>query len=211
MRVIGYIRTSTSEQANGTEAQRVRLEVEAMAQGWDLDMVEEHVSGKTLARRPVLKQAMFDLDAGLYQGLAVTKLDRLARSSLDFASVLDRASAKGWALICLDLSLDTSTPNGRFTAHVIAAVAQLERDLISQRTRDALSIVRARGVTLGRPSNVSESTIDSIVTMRTAGLSLRNIAEALDLSNVAPPSSREWTATTVRRIWLKYQQSLETA
>jgi DNA invertase Pin-like site-specific DNA recombinase len=199
MKVLGYIRTSTNEQTNGTEAQRVRLEQEASARGWDLCVIEEHASGKTLARRPVLKQALVDLDAHQWAGLAVVKLDRLARSVLDFAAIVQRSAANEWALICLDLSLDTSTPNGRFSAHIIAAVAQLERDLIGQRTKEALSVVKTRGVRLGRPSTITAKTKEHATMLREAGLSWQKVAEALDGANVPPPAGRQWSATAARR------------
>lgn len=203
MRILGYVRTSTDEQTNGTEAQRARLRQEAKERGWDLTIIEEHASGKTLARRPVLQNALKRLDAGEVDGLVVTKLDRLARSVIDFASILQRSSTNGWAFISLDLALDTSTPNGRFTAHVLAAVAQLERDLISQRTRESLAVVKSRGVQLGHPSTVTAKTSAKIVTLRDSGLGWRQIASKLDALGVAAPSGSAWSFSTVRQIYLR--------
>lgn len=183
MRILGYVRTSTDEQTNGTEAQRARLDREAKDRGWNLTIIEEHASGKTLARRPVLQNALRRLDVGEVDGLVVTKLDRLARSVIDFASILQRSSSNGWAFISLDLALDTSTPNGRFTAHVLAAVAQLERDLISQRTRESLAIVKSHGVQLGRPSTIPAKTLRRIIQLRDSGSSWRLIGEKISLSH----------------------------
>lgn len=181
MRILGYVRTSTDEQTNGAEAQRAHLEREAADRGWDLTIIEEHASGKTLARRPVLQRALHQLDAGEFAGLAVTKLDRLARSVIDFASIIQRSQSRGWAFISLDLALDTSTPNGRFTAHVLAAVAQLERDLIAQRTRESLSIVKSRGVQLGHPSAIPARTSAKIVKLRDSGATWSEIADKVSL------------------------------
>lgn len=208
MRILGYIRTSTNEQTNGLEAQRARLEQEAAARAWDMEIVEEHASGKTLARRPMLKSALARLGVHEFSGLAVVKLDRLARSVLDFASILQRASAEDWALICLDLALDTSTPNGRFTAHVLAAVAQLERDLIGQRTREALAVVKSRGVQLGHPSKVSESAIAEVLRLRGTGLGWRRVASALNVAGVLGPTGGSWNATAANRVWLRAQNPL---
>jgi DNA invertase Pin-like site-specific DNA recombinase len=86
--------------------------------------------------------------------LVVTKLDRLSRSVIDFAALLALAERQGWALVVLDLGLDLTTPNGKFVASVMASVAQLERDLIGERTRQALAVKREQGIKLGRPSSV---------------------------------------------------------
>lgn len=192
MRIIGYVRTSTDEQNNGLEAQQVRLQEEARDRSWELTMVSEQASGKTLARRPRLQGALAALAKGEFDGMVVTKLDRLARSVLDFAAIINRASTESWALVCLDLALDTSTPNGRFTAHVLAAVAQLERDLISQRTREALAVIKARGVVLGRQSTIDLKLVDKVKKLRNSGKSWREIVNAtgLPLSTVRRVSQR---------------------
>jgi DNA invertase Pin-like site-specific DNA recombinase len=87
------------------------------------------------------------VEAGQADGLFVTKLDRLARSFLDFASMLDRAQRKRWALVILDPNIDLSTPAGRMVAGILATVAEFERDLVSQRTREA----RAAAIAAGKP------------------------------------------------------------
>lgn len=207
MRILGYVRTSTEDQENGIAAQRDRLQTEAQARGWDLTIIEERASGKTLARRPVLQQALDRLNNGEYAGLAVTKLDRLARSVLDFASIVQRATADKWALICLDLSLDTSTPNGRFTAHILAAVAQLERDLISQRTREALAVVKSKGIKLGHPSTIHSRTVSRISQLREAGASWQAIADALNKSETAAPRGGSWSRSTVRSTYQKAKRA----
>jgi Resolvase, N terminal domain len=66
------------------------------------------------------------------------KLDRLSRSLLDFASLMEDARREGWALVILDLGIDTTTPSGEMIANVMATFAQFERRLIGQRTKDAL-------------------------------------------------------------------------
>ena len=78
----------------------------------------------------------------------VAKLDRLSRSMLDFAALMNAAQKQGWALVALDLGVDTSTPYGEMMANVLATFAQFERRLISQRTKEALAQKRAAGVQL---------------------------------------------------------------
>lgn len=86
--------------------------------------------------------------------LVVSKLDRLSRSLVQFAELMERSRRKGWSLVALDLGVDTSTPAGEMMASVLASFAQYERRLIGQRTRDALAVKREQGVRLGRPCDV---------------------------------------------------------
>ena len=71
---------------------------------------------------------------------------------LDTASLMEQARRDGWELVTCDLAIDTSTPAGEATASMMAVFSQLERRLISQRTREALAVKKAQGVRLGRPS-----------------------------------------------------------
>jgi DNA invertase Pin-like site-specific DNA recombinase len=89
------------------------------------------------------------LEAGQADALVVAKLDRLSRSVGDFAGLMDLARRQGWALIALDLGVDTTTPAGEMMANVMASFAQFERRVIAQRTKDALAQAKARGVRLG--------------------------------------------------------------
>ena len=82
-------------------------------------------------------------------GLLVAKMDRLSRSVVDGAGLMERAAREGWALHFADLDIDTSTPAGEMAANIIISGSQYERRLISQRTRDALAAKRARGERLG--------------------------------------------------------------
>ncbi len=111
--------------------------------------------------------------------LVVAKLDRLSRSVADFGALLDRAGRRRWSVVCLDLGVDTTTPVGAFTSHVVSAAAEYERRLIGQRTRDALAEKRAQGVRLGGPQLLPLEVVRRIVTERTAGRSLPVIATAL--------------------------------
>jgi DNA invertase Pin-like site-specific DNA recombinase len=206
MRVIGYARTSTDEQTNGMEHQVAMLRAEAAKRGWGIQIVEEHASGKTLARRPLLTDVLLRLDAHKADALLVTKLDRLARSMLDFVAVLERSRKKKWALISLDLGLDTSTPVGEFSANTLMAVAQLERQLIAQRTREGLAAVKARGVQLGKPSTVPESTQKRITELRERDCKTwRAIASILNVENIAAPAGGNWQPMSARRVYMRNQ------
>src|SRR5215217_5140315 len=125
MKIITYVRVSTDEQADsgaGLEAQRAALAAEAERRGWELVQTFEDAgaSGKTLTGRPGLLAAVEAVESGRADGLAVAKLDRLSRSLLDFAALMERSRKRGWALVALDLGVDTSTPSGEMLASVLA-------------------------------------------------------------------------------------------
>ena len=205
MDAIAYRRVSGDEQARsglGMDAQRTAIEEAAAARGWTIAdghwISDEGVSGKTL-ERPGIKRALELLEDGGPDLLVVAKLDRLSRSAIDFLTVIDRAQREGWALAVLDLELDTTTPMGRFTATVMAGVAELERAMISQRTKDALAAAKARGVQLGRPSAIPDEVRDRIARERERGLSYAKIAEALNAEDIPRGhGGAQWYASSVR-------------
>jgi len=205
-KVIGYLRCSTEEQADsraGLDAQRASILAEAQRRGWtetNLTFVEDAgFSGKNLDR-PGISAALDALRHRRADTLVVSKLDRLSRSMLDFAGLMDRASRERWALVALDLGVDTSTPAGEAMASVLATFAQLERRLIGERTKDALAAKRAAGVQLGRPPSISAQVTSQIVEWRTAGLTLREIVERLGHEGVATVSGRGWQISTIQRV-----------
>lgn len=206
--VIGYVRVSTDEQADsgaGLAAQRAAIASEAARRVWSLAAVHEDAgaSGKSLVGRPGLQAALAAVERGEASALVVAKLDRLSRSLLDFADLMERSRRQGWAIVALDLGVDTTTPSGEMMANVLAVFAQFERRLIGQRTKDALAQKRAAGVRLGRPRSLSVSTDQLVVSLRRSGLTLPAIAERLTTLGVATGQGGRWHATTVRRILLR--------
>jgi len=207
--VVGYVRVSTDEQADsgaGLAAQRAAIAAEAERRGWTLLAVHEDAgaSGKSLSGRLGLQAALGAVQSGEASSLVVAKLDRFSRSLLDFADLTERSRRQGWALVALDLGVDTTTPSGEMMANVLAVFAQFERRLIGQRTKEALAQKRAAGVRLGRPRALPASTDELIVTLRRNGLTLPAIAAQLTQSGVATGQGGKWHPTTVRRILLRY-------
>lgn len=205
--VVGYVRVSTGDQADsglGLDAQRRAIEVEADRRGWHLAAILEDAgaSAKSMNGRPALAEALAILDAGNAAGLVVAKLDRVTRSTMDAAVLMERAARKGWKLVALDLGVDTTTPTGELVASVMAAVAQWERRAIGARTREALAAKRAQGVRLGRPRLLAPETAARIVAERDAGAGWSTIARRLDDDKVptAQGGARWWPAT-VRSVY----------
>ncbi len=208
--VIGYVRVSTTEQADsgaGLAAQETLIRSECERRGLRLARIhmDAGVSGKTLDR-PALAEALADLDTGRAAALVVAKVDRLSRSVQDFASLLERASRHGWAVVALDLGVDMTTPSGEMLAHVIASVAQYERRLIGQRTRDALAARRAAGVRLGRPRLLDPVIADKVRGLREAGMTLQGVADTLNAQGTTTATGRAWTLGMVRKVLAQVPQ-----
>lgn len=204
MKAIGYMRVSTQEQADsglGLEAQRATIQAEADRRGWSVVwIVDEGYSGKSLVR-PGVTEALRLLAAHKADALVTSKLDRLSRSVVDFANTLTLAKKQGWSVVLLDLGVDTTTPSGKLMAGVMAQFAEYERELIAQRTREALAAAKARGQRLGRPRATSDAVVAQVVALNQTGLSVRQIASTLNASSV--PTTRgaaAWRASSVRRV-----------
>lgn len=202
LKVIGYIRVSTSKQDIGPEVQAAALEAEAKRSGWELTIYrEDAASAKSLKNRPVLARALADLKAGKVDALAVSKLDRLSRSVADFAAMLETAHRQRWALICLDLNIDTSTITGAAMAQVTVTFAEMERKKIAERTRDGMAKIKATtGKHMGRTTALPASTIARIDEARAAGQSMGRIAAALNDEAVPTASGGKWYASTISQV-----------
>lgn len=200
--VIGYVRVSTNKQDISPEVQIAALQTEADRNGWTLGLRRENAaSAKSLKNRPVLAQALADLKAGKADALAVSKLDRLSRSVADFSGLLETATRQRWALICLDLGIDTSTITGAAMAQVTCTFAEMERKKIAERTRDGMAKIKATtGKHMGRRSALPQATIDRIHAERAAGLSMARIADLLNTEGVPTATGRTWHASTIRQV-----------
>ena len=204
MEVIGYLRVSTEEQARsglGLEAQQERIASEATRRGWTVRwIVDDGYTAATLDR-PGITDALASLRAHDVDALVVAKLDRLSRSLLDFAGLMAQAQTERWELIALDLGEDTSTPQGQLMANVMASFAAYERELIRQRTRDALAALKNRGVRLGRPVAVPADVRAMVGRWRAAGATWQGCADALNAAGVPTAhGGARWYASTVRGV-----------
>lgn len=139
--VVGYARVSTEEQTN--EAQLIELEAAGCH-----EIFEEQGSGASRAR-PVLAKLLREIKAG--DVLVVVRLDRLARSVSHLLQVIEQLEQVGAHFRSLHDPIDTSTPQGMFSLQVLGAVAQLERSLISERTKAGIKAAKARGKLPGNP------------------------------------------------------------
>lgn len=140
-RLVGYARVSTEDQATRAQEDQLR------AAGCTV-IYRERASGASRAR-PELARLLAQIQPG--DVLTVVRLDRLARSVRDLLEIVDTLQRKGAYFRSLSDPIDTSTPQGMFSLQVLGAVAQLERALISERTKAGVAAARARGRLPGNP------------------------------------------------------------
>lgn len=203
--MIGYLRVSTEEQANsglGLEAQRESIQRYADAHGWEIVWYEDAgLSAKSLDR-PQLQVALTRLHVlpkrRDVDGIVVAKLDRLSRSVHDFSSILKLASARRWAVVAIDLGVDTSTPTGKLVANVMMSVAEWEREVIGERTSAAMQAAKRRGQRFGFPSALPHSTGERLLKLR-ATHTLAATAAQLNAEGLTTATGARWSVNTVAK------------
>jgi DNA invertase Pin-like site-specific DNA recombinase len=209
IRAIAYIRVSTRAQAEsgaGLEHQRRECERYIQAQGWQLVEViaDEGATGtKAPDSRPGLGRALKMLDEGDADALVSLKVDRVSRSTLDFANLVKRSDDRGWQLCTLDVPLDPATPIGKAMRNMLATFAQLERDFISARTKEGLAIkMEQPDFQIGRPESADTEVISRIRALRTGGLSWPKIAATLNDDGVPTSQGKgsTWYPMTCKRL-----------
>lgn len=181
----GYLRVSTDDQQYGPDAQKAAISREVQIDEWFV----EHASGKNLTGRPKFT-ALLDRACQEQACIVVSKLDRLGRSVVDVLNVFEQVKNCGAKIKVLDLGIDTSTPTGEMMLTILAAFAQFERRMISQRTKDALAAAQAKGVKLGAPKKLSEKDMEDIRVKRMFSVPPADIATEYGIST-----------RTVYRIW----------
>jgi DNA invertase Pin-like site-specific DNA recombinase len=158
LRCAVYTRKSTEEgldkEFNTLDAQRdacAAYVASQRAEGWILvpDRYDDGgFSGGTL-ERPALKRLLADVEQGLIDVIVVYKIDRLSRSLMDFAKLVEAFEAHGVTFVSVTQSFNTTTSMGRLTLNVLLSFAQFEREVIGERIRDKVAASKARGMWMG--------------------------------------------------------------
>ena len=168
----GYARTSREDQPGNGQIHRL---TEAGIKQENI-YFDPGVSGMK-ASRPEWDKLQSVLQAGDY--VTVTELSRIGRSVSNVLDVMESMEKKNVGVIILDINLDTTTPTGRMVLTVLAAVARLERDLISERTKAAMAALRAEGVQVGRKRTITDKQLGTARKLRSKGMSVTEIAETM--------------------------------
>jgi site-specific DNA recombinase len=217
-----YARVSTEEQSRsglGVDAQIAACRQLAAVRGWDVSdehiYIDAGVSGTVSpADRPAMGRLLAAGERGEIANVVVFSLDRLARKTRVILEFVDNLSEEGVGVAFYrEQAIDTTTAAGRVVLGVLAAFAQFERDLVSERTRDALAQKKEQGGRLGRlPYGYTATTegvgieegkaevVRWIFHQRSEGVSYARIATALNEHSAPPPSGKQWYPSGVRSI-----------
>ena len=182
---IGYARVST-------EDQNLALQLDALKKAGCARVFTDKVSGARLVR-PGLDDALSHLRAG--DTLVVWKLDRLGRSVKGLVDLVNALETREVHFRSLTDGIDTKTPAGRFFFHVMASLAQMERELIVERTRAGLAAARKVGRVGGRKRRMTDSKIKAARRLLAGGTPPRDVAEDLGIS---VPTLYRWLPASAR-------------
>lgn len=190
-RTFAYCRVSTADQTTDNQV------AEICAAGFNVEpkrIVAETVSGSVPAmERKGFAKLLDRLEA--YDVLLVTKLDRLGRNAMDVRATVERLATEGVRVHCLALGgVDLTSPAGKMTMGVIAAVAEFERDLLIERTQSGLTRAKAEGKRLGRPMALTDAQQTEIAAKRKIGVSLRALAKEYGTSLASVQRAQARTA-----------------
>ncbi len=170
--IIGYARTSTTEQIAGFEAQ-----LDALSREGCTKVFQEQVS--SVGDRPQLRACLDYLRDG--DTLIVTKLDRLARNTQHLLEMVETLTAKGVTLRILNLNIDTSTATGKLMLTMLGGIAEFEREMMLERQREGIAKAKAEGKYKGRkPTAMSQA--EDIQKLASEGLTRTAIARRLRVS-----------------------------
>jgi len=178
-RVFAYARVSTSDQFTTNQV------AEIAAAGFEVQpvrMITETISGSVAAnQRPGFQKLLNKLESN--DILIVTKLDRLGRNAMDVRATVEALAGMGVRVHCLALGgVDLTSPAGKMTMGVIAAVAEFERDLLIDRTQAGLGRAKSEGKTLGRPRALTNTQEGEVLQRLSSGQTVAAVARELKTS-----------------------------
>ena len=175
---IGYARVSTEDQG-------LDLQLDALKKAKCQKIYREKITGRT-KERPELQKLQENLRPN--DVVIIWKLDRLGRSLKDLVQLVNEIQNKGTGLMGLHDNIDTTTPQGKLTFHIFAALAEFEADMIRERTNAGLKAARARGRKGGRPKGLSEQATNKAMIAETLYKeqhpSVKQISEQLSISKM---------------------------
>lgn len=183
--LIGYARVSTQDQ-------NLELQIDALNKAGCQKIFEDKISG-TRAERPGLTK-MFEMLRG-GDTLIVWKLDRLGRSVKQLVDLVNELHKQGIQFKSLTDAIDTGTPSGRFFFHVMASLAEMERDLTVERTRAGLETAKRLGRKGGRKPKMTDSKIQSAKKLLANGVPPKDVAKNL---GVSIPTLYRWIPASIR-------------
>lgn len=187
-RVFAYCRVSTADQTTDNQVQEIAQAGFAIA---PQRIVSETISGSVQAsERPGFSRLLDRMESG--DILLVSKLDRLGRNAMDVRVTVEKLASANIKVHCLALGgADLTSPAGKMTMSVIAAVAEFEKDLLVERTQAGMARAKAAGAPIGRPRSLDARKVAKTHEMLAQGLSVASIAKALGTSRQTVMRARD--------------------
>ncbi len=175
MAIVGYARVSSIGQS-------LEVQIEKLKSNHCEKIYQEKKSG-TNANRAELKKCLDYVREG--DVLVITKLDRLARSTVDLHNILQQLNEKGVGFRVLDQSIDTTSPTGKLLFGILASIAEFETELRKERQMEGISKAKNNGVVFGRKAKLSDSQIEEMRQKRTNGVLIKDLMTAYSLSKAS--------------------------
>lgn len=228
--VIGYTRVSSAEQASeGVSLEAQKAKIEAWAEATDSRLVQVIEDPAVSGSRPLAQRdggrhiaGLLDLREPPVDTIVITRLDRLGRDASETLGYLHRFANGKVGLVSILDRLDLSTPQGRAMAGVAAVFGQLERELIGQRTSDALARLQVEGRPYGAtpfgytrdgdrlvPDTDKLRVVKEITELRESRCSFREIAGWLNNEQIPAARGGRWSPMSVRSVCLTHQRRVE--
>ena len=181
--LVGYARVSTMDQNPAMQEKALR--------DAGCERIYMETAGGASSDRPELRKVLDYLRPG--DCLVVWKLDRLGRSLMDLIKIASDMKERGILLKSLTEQIDTTTPAGLMFFHLIGAFAQMERDLIRERTQAGILRAKALGRLNGRPRKLAGAKLEAAETMLKAGKTYQQVAEALGVTKTTVYRRCPWS------------------
>ncbi len=218
MKAIGYIRVSTEEQAKGgISLEHQREKVRAYCELHEMELTDvvadEGMSAKTISTRPGALKVLQAAAEGSIDAVVVYKLDRLFRNAQEALEVAEELNRQGVALHSVTESIDTHSAIGKFFFTIMAACAEMERNLVAERTRDAIRHKKANGKIYNHvpygyrregdmlvPDMIEQGRIKKMCRLHQQGYNYAEIARIFNEEGIPAKKGGRWYAQTVKNI-----------
>ena len=218
-KAVGYCRVSTSEQAiEGVSLDNQRRKIELYCEMNDMQLVgvevDEGISAKNL-NRPAVKRVLDMARRREVDCIVIYKLDRMFRNTVDALNTSQMLDRQGIGFISISESIDTKSAIGKFFFSLMASLAEMERNVISERTATAMQYKRSNGEHCGNApfgyeigpdgvhlieNEIEQEIVRRIVELRAAGFSLRKISDALNAEGCCTRSGGAWRHEYINNI-----------
>ena len=177
MAIVGYARVSSIGQSLDVQVDKLK------EYGCSNDEIFQEKKSGTTANRPKLKECLKYVRKG--DVLVITKLDRLARSTLDLHKIVDSLNQKGVGFKVLDQSIDTTTKEGKLMFSILASIAEFETELRKERQLEGIAKAKKSGVQFGRKSKLTDEQVSEMRSKRESGVLIKDLISEYGLSKAS--------------------------